>query len=246
MMKTITSLSNPLIKSYYKLREKKNRDIDKLFLVEGYHLVSEAKKSNLLETVLITNEVDYIDGVTNILVSREIIEKLSFVKSPQMIIGVCNYFQEYDLTDTKYIILDNVQDPGNIGTLVRSALGFGINSIIFSEKSVDIYNDKFLRSTQGAIFNVKIFKGNIKNYINILKQKGIKIIGTSLNNSYDLKSLQIQDNYAIILGNEANGVSKEILDITDINVKINISKKLESLNVAVAGSIIMYYLSDIV
>lgn len=246
-MKKITSVANEYIKGLAKLHDKKYRDEKREFLIEGYHLIEEAI-GKVLKTVLIVDEKDEVLGVENILVTNDIINKLAFTKTPQNIIGVCNYFDESDIelfSGKKCLLLDNVSDPGNLGTLVRSSLGFNIDTVFLSENSVDIYNDKFIRSTQGAIFKLKLIKKDLKIVINKLKEKGFYIVGTSLKNAEPLESIKTINKYALILGNEANGVSKEILDLTNKNVYIVTNKDLESLNVGVAGGIILYYLDKI-
>ncbi len=238
-MKQINSINNEYIKELYKLKNKKYRDEKGLFVVEGYHLVQEAKDK--LVTVLISNERDEIKGVENILVTDEIIKKLAFSQNPQKIIGVCEMVNNYKDLGERILLLDNIQDPGNLGTIIRTSLGFGINTIIASLDTVDIYNDKVIRASQGAIFNINYIKGDLKKYIDILKKKDIKIYGTSLKSSVNLKDVEVNNKYAIVLGNEGNGVREYILDLTDVNVRIEMNKQLESLNVAIAGSIIMYH-----
>lgn len=238
----ITSIHNSYIKELHQLQDKKERDRLQLFLVEGYHLVQEAKKAKVLKTVLILDEKDQIDGVENIITTKEVIKKLSFVSSPQPIIGVCFFLKSTPGSLEKYLILDNIQDPGNVGTLIRSAVGFGIKDIIFSESMVDLYNDKLIRSTQGALFHVNIYKTNLLDFILMMKEKNIFVIGTALEGAKDISTLRKRDQYAIVLGNEANGVSKEILEVCDCKVKIGISSEIESLNVSVAGGILMYHL----
>ena len=238
----ITSLTNNTIKEIAKLKDSKNRNFEQKYIIEGYHLVKEAKLANVLETVLIIDESDQVENVENILVNDAIIKKLSSTVNPQNIIGICKMTSS-NITGSKFLLLDNINDPGNMGTLIRTALGFNIDTIIVSNDSVDIYNDKVLRSTQGAIFNIRIVKKDIIEVINFLKMENIKIIGTTLENSKSLNQLKLNDKYAIILGNEANGVKKEILNLTDINVRIDMNTKLESLNVGVAGGIIMHYLA---
>ncbi len=240
-MKKITSVNNEYIKELVRLHEKKYRDEQKKFIVEGYHLVSEAK--GLLETVLIVDEKDEVMGIENVLVTNEIINKVGFTKTPQQIIGVCHYFPEYTLIGERFLLLDHLQDPGNIGTLVRSAVGFDIDMIVLSNDSVDLYNDKFIRATQGALFKARIIIDQLEKIVNELKKQKIKIIGTSLESCKNLEEIAGEKKYAIILGNEASGVSKNLLEITDVNVKIKINPALESLNVGVAGGIIMHYLA---
>ena len=239
-MKQINSINNEYIKDLSKLKTKKYRDEKGMFLIEGYHLVQEAKE--YLVDVLITKEEDVVNGVNNILVTEDIIKKLSFSQSPQNIIGVCKMKNNTEIIGNRILVLDNIQDPGNLGTLIRTALGFKIDTIIASLDTVDIYNEKVVRASQGAIFNINYIKGDLLEIIPNLKLRGIKVIGTSLKSSVDLKKIDCSDNFAVILGNEGSGVREDVINLTDINVRIEMSEKLESLNVAIAGSIIMYYL----
>ena len=243
-MKKIESINNPIIKNLFKLHDKKYRDQERKFLIEGYHLVNEAKRSNLLNEVLICSEEDFISGVENILVSPAILEKIAFTKTPQKIIGICDYFPEKDLIGNKFLLLDDIQDPGNLGALVRSGLGFNIDFVILGLNSVDIYNDKFIRSTQGALFHVNLIKTELCSVIKSLKEKNITIIGTTLENGIPISNIKIPEKYALILGNEGNGINKEILSLTDFNVYIETNTSLESLNVSVAGGILMFYLNQ--
>lgn len=239
-MRKIESVNNEYVKELAKLKNKKYRDAKKMFLVEGYHLVNEAKEK--LVEVLIVDEKDKIEGIENILVNKEIIKKISTTDSPQPIIGICKYFEESNNDyGKKIVVLDDLQDPGNVGTIIRSALGFGVDSVVLSNNSVDIYNEKVIRATQGAIFKVKVFRENIINTIEKVKNEGIKVYGTALENGNNLNSFEKINQYCLVLGNEGNGVSKEILDICDKNIFIEMNKELESLNVAIAGAIIMHY-----
>lgn len=246
-MKEINSNNNAYIKDLMKLKEHKYRVLNKMFLVEGFHLVKEAYNKHLLKQILFIkeNDINEFKDIDCIKVNNEIIKSLSDTTTPQNIIGVCN-IKEYNI-DYKEInhvlILDNVNDPGNVGTLIRSALGFNIDLIILSNNSVDVYNGKVVRSTQGAIFSLPIIYRDLKEEISLLKQNNIKVIGTTLDSSIDLDKIKKLDKYAIILGNEANGIEKEIKELTDINVIIPINPKLESLNVSIAGAIVMYELS---
>lgn len=243
-MKEILSVNNELIKNTAKLKDKKYRIEQQEFLIEGYHLVNEAYNKNRLIKVFTIDDVEF-KNVEIIKVSKEVIRKLSNTINPQNIVGVCTMERDINFKGNKFLILDCVSDPGNMGTLIRSALGFGIDTIIISNDSVDIYNDKVIRSTQGALFNVHIIVMSVKEAIIKLKQQNVTIIGTSLKSSIDLRQIKKQEKYAIILGNEARGLSDEVCSMTDVNVRIAIDKQLESLNVAVAGSIVMYYLNNL-
>ena len=141
-------------------------------------------------------------------------------------------------------MLDNINDPGNLGTLIRSSLGFEIDTIVMSHDCVDLYNEKVIRATQGAIFKINIVIEDLNESIKFLKTRDVKIIGTALDSAKYLQEIKGINKYAILLGNEARGVKRELLDQTDINVKIEMNNQLESLNVAVAGSILMYYLNN--
>ncbi|HHU56061.1 MAG TPA: RNA methyltransferase [Acholeplasmataceae bacterium] len=243
-MKVINSITNPYIIKLNKLKSKKYRDKVKLFLIEGYHLVSEALQAKALKQVLIIDEKNKIQGVENILVNRKIIEKLSQTQNPQNIIGVCDIKEMGEIKGSRFLLLDDVSDPGNLGTLIRTALGFNIDQIILSENSVDLYNDKVIRATQGALFKINIIYYSLPKAIQKLKNENVYIIGSSLKNAKPLRKVKSIEKYAIILGNESLGIKDEILDLTDVNVKIEINEKLESLNVAIAGAILMYYFGE--
>ena len=228
----INSLQNEKIKNYAKLNEKKYRDETNMFIVEGIHLVEEAKNFGIVKEVLTTNQS--IDGT---LVSAEVMKKLTNQKSVVEVCAICEKFKKEEITN-KILILDTIQDPGNIGTLIRSAVAFGFDTIVM-EACCDIYSSKVLRATQGAIFKLNIINAKIDTFISSLN--GYKIYGTSLKNGVPLKTIEKTDKLAIILGNEGNGVRTELLDMTDKNIFIEITN-MESLNVGVAGAILMYEL----
>ncbi len=228
----INSVQNEKIKNYAKLNEKKYRDETNMFIVEGLHLVEEAKAYGIVKEVITTNP--NIDGT---LVSEEVMKKLTNQKSVVEVCAICEKFKKEEITN-KILILDTIQDPGNIGTLIRSAVAFGFDTIVM-EACADIYSSKVLRATQGAIFKLNIINTNIIEFIKSLKD--YKVYGTSLKNGIPLKQIEKSDKLAIILGNEGNGVRNELLDITDKNIFIEITN-MESLNVAVAGAILMYEL----
>lgn len=254
-MKEITSVNNNYIKELLKLKQKKHRDEEKKFLVEGYHLVEMAKDS--LEAVLVTKKEDANKYITDnkieyILVKEEIIKKLSDTKTPQGIIGVCNMKNNRNITgklDSNkskdlVVMLDGLQDPGNIGTIIRTSLSFGVDTIVFSDTCVDCYNEKVIRGSQGGIFKINKLRGNLLEYINEYKKYGYSIIGTSLHNACSLDECdmsKLNGKKVVIFGNEGNGVSAEVLDQTDINLYIPI-KDMESLNVGVAAGILLYIL----
>lgn len=236
----ITSKDNKKIKDLRKLNEKKYRDKEKKFLVEGMHLVKEAYKTgNLIEVILV--EEENID-ISKTFVTKEVMKSISSLKTPYNIVGVCKMKEAKEIKN-KVLILDGVQDPGNVGSIIRSALAFNIDTVIVNEECADIYSSKVLRASQGMIFNINIIKKDIKKAINDLKKKGFNIYGTNVEKGKEIKYIKNSLKYAIIMGNEGKGVKKEIQDLCDDNIYINMNNSCESLNVAVATSIILYELN---
>lgn len=233
----IRSVHNQFIKDVAKLTQKKYRDQQKLFLVEGYHLYEEAKKSNIIKHVLTTDKT--IVGNNIVYVTEQIIKKISDNPSAQNVVTVCENKFSQDITD-KVLILEKLQDPGNLGTLLRSALAFGFKTIVL-DNCVDYLNPKVLRSTQGAIFKLSIIKQDTLTFIN--ENPDYEVYGTALNGT-ELSSLKPTKKVALILGNEGKGLSSKVMDKTTVNITIPI-KEIESLNVSVAGSIIMHFVSSI-
>ena len=238
----IESVDNKKIKNLRKLKQKKYRDKEKLFLIEGIHLVLEAYKSgNLVEVILEENEEIDIQ-VETIYVTKEVLKSLSELETPYNIIGVCKFLEEKNI-GSKVLILDDIQDPGNLGTIIRSSVAFNIDTIILSDKTVDLYNSKVIRATQGMNFHINIIRGNIKQYITKLKEENYVIYTTDVNDGKDIKSVNKSEKCAIIMGNEGRGVSSEIKNMADEKIYINMNENCESLNVAVATSIILYELN---
>ena len=226
----------------------------KRFIVEGYHLVNEASKTNLLEAIISTDEKELkkINNVKRYLVNDAIINKIATTKNPQNILGIVKML-DHNITNllpiikgnkTKLIMLDDVNDPGNLGTIIRTAAGLGYDGIIMSPNTVDLYNEKVIRSTQGVMFKIPIIKANLQEIIKLLKKEKVFCIGTALTNAKDVKHITKKDKFAICLGNEAKGISKEVLDNMDENVKIAMKNDVESLNVSIAAGIIMYEMME--
>ncbi len=250
----ITSTSNETIKYFISLNDKKTRMNAKRFIVEGYHLVNEASKTNLLEAIISTDEKELkkINNVRRYLVNDAIINKIATTKNPQNILGIVKML-DHNITNllpiikgnkTKLIMLDDVNDPGNLGTIIRTAAGLGYDGIIMSPNTVDLYNEKVIRSTQGVMFKIPIIKANLQEVIKLLKKEKVFCIGTALTNAKDVKHITKKDKFAICLGNEAKGISKEVLDNMDENVRIAMNNDVESLNVSIAAGIIMYEMME--
>ena len=238
----ITSLENNKIKKYLKLKNKKYRDEEKLFIVEGEHLIEEAIKKELLFDLLVLDEYDYKIDFPYTIVSDNIMKKLSDMESIPRVIGIVKQKEENYNFGNRILILDDIQDPGNLGTIIRSSVAFNVTDIILGLGCVDLYNDKVIRSSQGMLFNINIIRCDIKNIINDSKNKGYMILGTNVRDGIDVSTLVV-NKYALVMGNEGNGVKKEIQDMCDKNIYIEMNKECESLNVGVATSIILYELN---
>ncbi len=238
----ITSLSNSKMKEIQKLQQKKYRDQYQRYLVEGEHLVEEAFKHHQIDQIIYTGHLpSSYEVLPHIEVSEEVFKKLSQVKSPQHIMAVCQ-MPKVTLTwqGQRYLLLEDIQDPGNAGTLVRSALAFGYDAVIFSHHSVDLFNDKYLRASQGACFQIPCIKMDLKQAITSIHQQGGIVYGTALHQAQSIETYQASNILGLILGNEGQGMSQEIMACCDHLVYIPISGA-ESLNVAIAGSIAMFY-----
>ncbi|MBQ8659525.1 MAG: RNA methyltransferase [Bacilli bacterium] len=238
-MEVITSLENKRIKEFAKLLQKKYRDGEGKFLVEGEHLVEEAFKSGYLLEVVKCEEFERDFDVPTTYVTYDVLKKLSNVMAPQKVIGVCKK-KDDKLVGNKVLLLDDIQDPGNLGTIIRSSVAFGLDTIVLSNGTVDVYNDKVIRSSEGMLFYVNVVRDDIKSVIYNLKNDGFKVYGTNVNNGEDVRNISTFSKIALVMGNEGAGVKDEILDMCDNYIYITMNKNCESLNVGVATSIILY------
>lgn len=235
-----TSIDNKYIKRLKKLNTKKYRDEYKEFLIEGEHLVKEAYKKGYLKELILCEDNPFKLDIDTKYVSLSVMNYISELSSPSTIIGVCNKLECEDIGN-KILVLDGIQDPGNLGTIIRSSVAFGIDTIILSKDTVDLYNSKVIRATQGMIFNINIIEKDLLTFLPTLK--GYKIFGTKVDGGKDLKNVEKLEKFVIIVGNEGNGVKKEILDLCDEYIYICMNSSCESLNVGVATSIILYELN---
>lgn len=237
-----TSVSNEHIKDIKKLNKKKYRDLNNKFIVEGEHLVLEALKNNLIEEVLVLEGNNYNFDVKTNYVTLNVLKYITELDNPAKIIGICKKKNDI-IKGNKILILDEIQDPGNLGTIIRSSVAFNIDTIILSRTGVDLYNSKVIRATQGMIFNINIVTGNLKEEVKKLKENNYKILTTRVDNGKLVNTIEKNNKFAIIIGNEGQGVSKELQDLSDEFIYIKMNKKCESLNAGVAASIILYELS---
>lgn len=234
-----TSLDNERIKNIKKLQNKKFRDIEKLFLVEGDHLVKEAYNAGLLKTLIVLENYEFSLEVEKITCSEKVMRYLSELDNYKKVMGIC-YKKEDEIKGNRILALDGVQDPGNLGTIIRSAVAFNIDTILLSKECVDLYNSKVIRACQGMNFHINIVITDLKEAL--LSLKDYKIYGTKVDGGSSIKNITKEDKFVIVMGNEGNGVSSEILDLCNDYIYIDMNEKCESLNVAVATSIILYEL----
>ena len=237
-----SSVDNKKIKEIKKLNTKKYRDEFNKFIVEGEHLVKEAYKNNVLEEILLEENTDIDIPVDKNFAIRNVLKYISELDNPSKVIGICKKIESNKI-GSRILILDEIQDPGNLGTIIRSAVAFNIDTIILSKNCVDVYNTKVLRATQGMIFNIDIFEDNLLEVIPKLKNDGYKVYGTKVNGGKSLKKVEKNEKFAIIMGNEGKGVNSEVLDLCSEYIYIEMNNACESLNVGVATSIILYELN---
>lgn len=237
----ISSKHNESFKLLLKLSEGKQRKKQNLFRVEGKHLVEEAIKHGALVHLVLREDVECSLNHDSIwTMSSELYQSLSLVSSQSECMGVCRYPVPVKEFGTRVLILDRIQDPGNFGTIIRTAVAFGFDAIIASEDCVDLGNEKVIRSTQGALFQIPVMTQNLLESIPYLKQKGFKVYGTSLKDSIALSKLvETPTKLALVFGNEGAGVSSSILNLCDERIQIEMAN-FESLNVAIACGILSY------
>ena len=247
----ITSKDNEIVKHIKKLKEKKYREEYNEFIVEGIKMINEAIEENAVIKQIIISESFNENEVTQkmkekncIFMSDKLFGSITDVVNPQGIMAIIekpiNSENTIDFNANNILILDNIQDPGNMGTILRTADSLNLKQIIVSKGSSDVYNLKVVRSTMGAIFRVKVIESeNLSLTIRELKKHEIKVYATDLATNKSIYDVNYEKS-AIVIGNEANGVSKEVLDEATERIKIPMIGKTESLNAAVATSIILY------
>lgn len=233
-MKEITSTKNPLIKELLELKKSSIKKQKQMFLVDGEDFIFLAHEKKLLKMILTLSYQEKYDDVEQIIVTKPILDKLSSNVNSSSMIGVCSFFIQKEIIGNKLIYLDGVQDPGNVGTIIRTALAFNYDGVILSNDTASIYNDKVISSTKGALFKIPLY---LDVNINELKDKYC-LVATSLHNALNYKDFKNRDKFILILGNEGQGVKKEIIEIASYNVKIPMDN-IDSLNVAIAGGILM-------
>lgn len=235
----ITSVNNDKIKDICKLNEKKYRDSTNTFLIEGEHLVCEAICSNFLKELIVLDGVNISFDGPIIYVNDKVMKKISCMDSYPKVMGIC-YKKKEENIGNRVLILEDIQDPGNLGTIIRSSVAFDVDTIILSKKCADLYSSKVIRSTQGMIFHINIITRDIEDTIKYLKDNCYTIYGTKVDGGRDIKNIDIPECYALIIGNEGRGMSDNISKLCDEYLYIKMNEMVESLNAGVATSILLY------
>ena len=273
----ITSATNPKIKAIKKLEQKRQRDKEGRFVIEGFHLVEEAIKHNAeIEMILYSDKADQtqLEGIQKslmknagnlpasiemIAITESILTTLSQTPAPQGIIAILKQ-PEQSLSEVidnagidtalstlansralpHLLLLDNVQDPGNVGTMIRTAEAAGFKAIILGEGSADLYNDKTIRATQGALFQLPIIRGNLTSLLQEIHNVGYDSWVTTLEEASFYQDLPKPEKCALIMGNEGQGVDPKLLQLATTKVKIPMLGQSESLNVGIAAGILIY------
>ncbi|WP_088808785.1 MULTISPECIES: RNA methyltransferase [Listeria] len=248
-MDTIRSTKNERVKNWKKLFTTKGRQKSGTYMVEGFHLVEEALRQDGLVRELILSEEVYSplelpEDIETFYVSKEVSHFLSETKTEQGIFAVIN-MTEADillLYGKKLLLVDRVQDPGNVGTLIRTADAAGYDAVVLGRGSADLYNPKVIRSAQGSHFHIPVIQAPLLEWIGRLEEEGVPVFGAFLDEQakvYD--TIPRQETLALIVGNEGSGISNDVAERIHEKVYIPIFGQSESLNVAIAAGILMYH-----
>lgn len=249
----ITSISNIKVKNLIQLKNKSKsrRDAD-AFVIEGVRMFSEIDSSYVVEAYMTQAFYEkyrgaaFLSGIKYELVSEQVFSKMSDTVSPQGIIAIVKMPHHkltdlLDCNDGLYLVLEDIQDPGNLGTLIRTAEAAGVAGVIMSKGTVDIFNPKVTRSTMGAIMRVPfVYVLDVTETIRDMKKEGIKVYAAALDDNVDYTSVDYKGKAAIVIGNEGNGLSRLAIQSSTGTVKIPMSGQIESLNAAVSAAIILY------
>lgn len=241
MIERITSLANSKVKLAAKALDAKGD----LFVVEGFHMVEMALEKGVVECIF-TVEKTMKTNVPQYLINDQILKKLTTTKTPEGIVALCHKQEPKQFTSNHVVYLEKVGDPGNIGTILRSALAFHFYDVVLSKGTAEVYSPKVMMASQGAIFFLNIRQSKNDDPVDDLKQlkeAGYHILATDLASSKPLQELTVPEKTVLMLGNEGKGLSKKSIEFADEAVRIEMDG-IDSLNVGVAGGILMYEISQ--
>lgn len=250
----ITSTANAKVKSLVNLRQKsKLRYSEGVFLVEGVKMFLEApteqiKEVYVSESLLKKNSLEKLKNMRYEIVSDEVFQKISDTQTPQGVLCVMKMPQytlrDMVMTERKnplFVLLEDIQDPGNLGTILRAGEGAGVDGVIMTKNTVDIFHPKVIRSTMGSIFRVPfIITDDILSTLRTLKTSGVKVYAAHLEESTDYDTCDYTAPSAFLIGSEANGLKRETADMADCYIKIPMQGQVESLNAAMASAVLLY------
>ena len=246
-MTIITSKANSVVKNAKKLHQKKYRK--SAYLIEGWHLFEEAVQAGVTIEKIFALE-SYREQLAafpqTVWVSEDILLDLADSQTPQGIVAVVQKEEvgQVDFSQGKFLFLEDVQDPGNVGTIIRTADAAGYTGVIVSDKSADIYSLKTLRSMQGSHFHLPIYRMSSQALLEEAKKAAIPVLATTLSkDSVDYRELLPIENFVLVMGNEGQGISPLMAESADQLVHISMKGQAESLNVAVAAGILIFHLS---
>ena len=239
-MKKIDSTNNFRVLQWIKLKDKAYRRSKKQFIVEGYHTVQEAYKTGCLVEVITTENKNEFRDIETYVVRDDVMKKISSLASPHKVIGICDMKQKSDYGNS-ILMVDGISHPGNLGTIIRSAVAFNVDTIVVND-SVDVYNQKVIQATQGMIFHINIIKTSLEECIDELKKKKYQIIGTDVREGVKLDDFKAREKHAVLMGSEGDGLTASLLNKCDVKINIEMNPKCESLNVGVATGIILHHL----
>ncbi|GBF74999.1 hypothetical protein PA598K_03374 [Paenibacillus sp. 598K] len=246
----ITSVQNSRVKGWAALLDKKHRDRTASFLVEGVHLVQEALKENAeLECIVYDvvkgwpAELGEAAGVERVAASKQIIARCTGTDTPPPVFGVARKLRPPTgrlFEGSLVVVLDGVQDPGNVGTIIRSADAVGADAVVLGRGCVDLYNPKTVRSTMGSLFHLPVIEGELTELLPEARRHGARLIGTSLHADNNCYAEDWTAATWLVLGSESRGLSQEVQALLDASVRIPMRGGSESLNVAMAATVLLY------
>jgi RNA methyltransferase, TrmH family len=241
----ITSTQNAQVKQWQKLKRKKERTKTNTFLVEGFHLVEEAITAGwTIEKLILREETELPEWASHLeaeTVSEHVFKSITETETPQGIAAVVQMQDKKLKRHNRILLLDAVQDPGNLGTIIRTADAAGYDAIYLGEGSADRYNDKVIRATQGSIFHLPVLTADLELLVPELQDIGYTVWAAALEGAVDYRAVSAPEKTALLVGNEGAGIDKRLIAQSDMAVKIPIFGKAESLNVSIATGILLYH-----
>lgn len=252
----ISSKDNPRIKKFTKLSQSRSaRNADGLFVLEGMRLITDAICEKAPFTCILATkkalsspELRIPDGVETLCITDEIAAKISETHTPQGVFAICKVLDKINLSDTmyskgKYVLLCGIQDPGNLGMIMRTADAMGMGGVFLSD-CCDVYNPKVVRATMGSLFRIPFTRTSVSKAMKSFSLAGIKTFAAVIDGECDAASADFSSGSALLIGNEGNGLPKEIAGVCDSRITIKMHGKIDSLNAAMAAGILMYLMSS--